>query len=80
MAADLRLQPRRKPFAETGSPFDATDMAKIKARPGVQETQPIDSDVAAFSFSKKTTKLDPKNFIKRGTGNVVIISLLLFDF
>lgn len=32
MAADLRLQPRRKPFLETGSPFDATEMSRITVR------------------------------------------------
>ena len=32
--ADLRLQPRIKPFVETGSAFDATDTSKIKLRAG----------------------------------------------
>lgn len=79
MAADLRLQPRRKPFAETGSPFDATEMNKIKTRPGVEESAPIDIDVSAFSFSKKTIKADPTNFVKRGGGHTVRPHFLLVN-
>lgn len=71
MAADLRLQPRRKPFPQTGSPFDATNTAQIKSRPGVQDTMPIDVDVGAFSYSRKTEKMSPTNFMKRGSGTVV---------
>jgi hypothetical protein len=48
MAAYLRLQPRRKPFPQTGSPFDASNTAQIKPRPGVQDTMPIDVDVGAL--------------------------------
>jgi len=68
--ADLRLQPRIKPFVETGSAFDATDTSKIKLRAGGHElsTAPKHIDVSAFSFSKKTERLSPTGFIKKGTG------------
>jgi hypothetical protein len=42
----------------------------IQIRAGGHEnipTRPV--DVSAFSFKKKTTKPEPKQFVKRGTGN-----------
>ena len=70
LMTDLRLQPRRKPFKETGSPFDATDMASITVRPGGHFSSGIDLDsgAGAFGQSKKGTKVSPHDFMKKGTG------------
>eukprot|EP00341_Mesodinium_pulex_P000796 CAMPEP_0116936002 /NCGR_PEP_ID=MMETSP0467-20121206/30622_1 /TAXON_ID=283647 /ORGANISM="Mesodinium pulex, Strain SPMC105" /LENGTH=302 /DNA_ID=CAMNT_0004617489 /DNA_START=47 /DNA_END=955 /DNA_ORIENTATION=- len=66
---DLRLQPRRKPFKETGSAFDATDMASITVRPGGHFASPgVDVDAGGFSGSKKTMNKGTSGFLKKGTG------------
>mmetsp|Transcript_8249 Transcript_8249/g.12319 ORF Transcript_8249/g.12319 Transcript_8249/m.12319 type:complete len:128 (+) Transcript_8249:108-491(+) len=69
MTTDLRLNPRRKPFPETGSAFDATNMATIKERPGGHHIgSSVDVDVSAFSHSRRTAKPNPSSSLKRGTG------------
>lgn len=69
--SDLRLNPRKKVCAETGSAFDTTNMAAIKERAGGHHKGPgCDSDVGAFSFSKKGTKsAGPSGFMRKGTGS-----------
>lgn len=69
--SDLRLNPRKKVSPETGSAFDTTNMAAIKERAGGHHHGPgVESDVAAFSFSKKSTKAaSPSGFMRKGTGS-----------
>lgn len=69
--ASLKLSTRRKPFPETGSPFDATLPVSGTVRAGghVPVSQTGDGDAAAFALSKRTTKIDPHDYLKRGTGN-----------
>jgi len=56
-------------FAETGSCFDSTDIDRVKGRAGGHEALPVRPiDVGAFSFNKKTERLTPKEFMKKGTG------------
>lgn len=68
--ADLKLQPATRKFKESGSAFDATDTSHIKVRPGGHDlsTKPKAIDVSAFSFSKRTEKVSPTHFMKKGTG------------
>lgn len=67
--SDLKLNPRVKPSPYTGSAFDVTITSTIKERPGGHFTGPsYPIDVSAFSHSKKTTKVDPHDYIKKGTG------------
>lgn len=69
--SDLRLNPRRKVCRETGSAFDATNMSTIKERPGGHHRGPgMESDVSAFSYSKKSGKSsNPSGFMRKGTGS-----------
>lgn len=56
-------------FIETGSCFDMTDTKHIKVRPGGHEALPKkDLDVSAFSFSKKTERKKPDQYVRRHTG------------
>mmetsp|Transcript_21067 Transcript_21067/g.21763 ORF Transcript_21067/g.21763 Transcript_21067/m.21763 type:complete len:301 (+) Transcript_21067:88-990(+) len=67
--SDLKLNPRVKPSPYTGSAFDVTITANIKERPGGHFSGPsYPIDVSAFSHSKKTTKVDPHDYVKKGTG------------
>lgn len=67
--ADLKLNPRVKPSPYTGSAFDATITSNILDRPGGHHHGPSQEiNVGAFSHCKKTTKSDPHDYIKKGTG------------
>jgi len=69
MASDLKVQPKPKIFAETGSAFDATDFSRIKDRPGGHSnvpTKPV--EISAFSYSRKTSRPSPTGFMKKHTG------------
>ncbi len=69
MDASLRVQGKPKVFSETGSVFDATDLAKVKGRAGSHENVPTRAgDISAFSLSKRTSKPDPHNYTKKYTG------------
>lgn len=66
---DLKIRQKYPLFVETGSCFDATNSKHIKVRPGGHEALPKKPlDVSAFSFSKKTGRKTPDQFIRRGTG------------
>ena len=69
--SDLRLNPRKKVSSETGSAFDSTNMNCIKERAGGHHAGPgVESDVGAFSFSKKAAKAaGPSGFMRKGTGS-----------
>lgn len=69
--SDLRLNPRKKISAQTGSAFDTTNMNAIKERAGGHHVGPsIESDVGAFSYSKKSVKsAGPAGFMRKGTGS-----------
>lgn len=68
--SDLKLNPRIKPSPYTGSAFDVTMTMNITERPGGFHHGPSkELNVGAFSHCKKTNKLDPHDFTKRGTGN-----------
>lgn len=70
MANTLKVQPKTKIFAETGSAFDTTDIGKIKIRAGGNDNVLVrEIDVSAFSHSKRTGKVDPTDFVRKGTGN-----------
>jgi len=70
MSSTLSLMPKGKIFKESGSAFDATDFEAIKIKAGGHETVPRRSiDVSAFSLSRKTGRIEPQQFIKKGTGN-----------
>jgi hypothetical protein len=67
--SDLKLNPRVKPSPYTGSAFDVTLTGTIKERPGGHFSGPsLPIDVSAFSHSKKTFKVDPHEYVKKGTG------------
>ena len=67
---DLNMRQKYPLFVETGSCFDATNCKHIKVRPGGHEALPQKPlDVSAFSFSKKTGRKTPDQFIRRGTGS-----------
>lgn len=69
MSTTLKVQPKSKIFVETGSAFDTTDIGRILTRPGGHDSVPTKHvDAGAFSYRKKTTKIDPNSFQKRGTG------------
>ena len=69
--SDLRLNPRKKVCSETGSAFDSTNMNSITQRAGGHHHGPgVESDVGAFSFSKKAAKsAGPSGFMHKGTGS-----------
>jgi len=70
MQSTLKVQPKTRTFQETGSAFDTTDIGKILKRAGGHDdVKPKDIDVSAFSHSKRTGKVDPVTFVKKGTGN-----------
>lgn len=65
---DFKVQTRSKAFAETGSPFDATDYSKIRTRAGGHDSIPAKPiDPSAFSTAKRTSKPNPDEFVKRGS-------------
>lgn len=65
----LKIIGASKIFKETGSVFDATEIAKITERAGSHDVVPTRNiDPSAFSYSKKTGKPDPMNFTKKYTG------------
>mmetsp|Transcript_21412 Transcript_21412/g.45006 ORF Transcript_21412/g.45006 Transcript_21412/m.45006 type:complete len:310 (+) Transcript_21412:148-1077(+) len=67
--SDLKMRQKQLTFVETGSCFDTTNSKHIKVRPGGHEALPKkDLDVSAFSFSKKTQRKTPDQFIRRHTG------------
>lgn len=69
MSSDLRLAPRKKIASETGSAFDATNTGSIKVRAGGHHQGPdMESDVGAFSYSKKSANAGPSGFMRKGTG------------
>jgi hypothetical protein len=82
--SDLKLNPRVKPSPYTGSAFDVTLTGTIKERPGGHFSGPsLPIDVSAFSHSKKTFKVDPHEYVKKGTGlggtvmvNIFFLSIL----
>ena len=70
MSSTLSLMPKGKIFKESGSAFDATDFAAIKSKAGGHETVPRRNvDVSAFSLSRKTGRVDPHEFTRKGSGN-----------
>jgi len=70
MSSTLKIGTKSKTFAETGSVFDSTEIAKILTRAGSHDNVPTrEIDSSAFSFSKKTLKPDPSNFTKKLSGN-----------
>jgi len=70
MQNTLKIQQKTKIFKETGSAFDTTEIAKITTRAGSHENVPSKSiDVSAFSFSKRTSKMSPTEFTRKGSGN-----------
>ena len=69
MASDLKVRAREIHFKETGSCFDSTDIAKINVRAGGHESLPRKtSDPSAFSVAKRTDRVTPDRFLKKGTG------------
>lgn len=67
---DLKMRQKHPSFVETGSCFDATNSKHIKLRPGGHDALPKkDLDVSAFSFSKKTGRRTPKQFMRKHTGS-----------
>ncbi|CAM9331599.1 unnamed protein product [Phaeothamnion confervicola] len=69
LAGSIKVRERPQICKETGSPFDATNIAAIKQRPGGHDSLPSKPiEVSAFSFSKRTNKPIPTSFLKRGTG------------
>ncbi len=69
MDSTLRVQKPSKVFKETGSVFDATDLARIKERAGSHDCVPRRmADVGAFSISRRTERPDPVSFQKKHTG------------
>jgi hypothetical protein len=78
--SDLKLNPRVKPSPYTGSAFDVTLTGTIKERPGGHFSGPsLPIDVSAFSHSKKTMKVDPHEYVKKGTGlgGTIVVSISL---
>jgi len=66
---DVKISNRSHGPKLTGSPFDSTIVTAYKDRPGGHDTLPTkEIDVAAFSVSKKTSKPEPTQFVKKGTG------------
>jgi len=66
----LRINPKPKLFAESGSALDSTEISKIKTRAGSHDIVPTrDVDDAAFSFSKKVERPNPSSFLKTREGN-----------
>ncbi|GMI45776.1 hypothetical protein TrCOL_g9287 [Triparma columacea] len=54
---------------ETGSCFDSTAIDKVKGRAGGHESLPTrEPDVSAFSLSRKTQRITPSGFMRKGTG------------
>jgi hypothetical protein len=75
--SDLKLNPRIKPSPYTGSAFDATRTELITERPGGHHHGPShDIDAGAFSHGKKTSKPDPNEFVKKGSGFGGTVSLV----
>jgi hypothetical protein len=69
MSSDIKVRPKEIHHVETGSPFDATNLANITERAGSHEgllQKPIDT--AAFSLSRRSVKKAPSEFTKKGTG------------
>mmetsp|Transcript_28855 Transcript_28855/g.42515 ORF Transcript_28855/g.42515 Transcript_28855/m.42515 type:complete len:312 (-) Transcript_28855:493-1428(-) len=67
--SDIKMRQKLPTFAETGSCFDATNIDKIKGRPGGHDELPNKPlDVSAFSYSKSTHKKVPSKFMRKGTG------------
>lgn len=66
----LRVVPKTKLLANTGSAFDTTDISLIVTRAGSHDNIPMKAvDPAAFSYSKRVDRPDPSTFVKRGEGN-----------
>ncbi len=82
MASSLKVQQKPKIFVESGSPFDATNFETIKTRPGGHDCIPTKNvDISAFSYSKRTDKPSPKNFVKSHTGfggTISVIIIIIF--
>ena len=67
--ASLKVRKKAKIFKETGSAFDATNFDVITERAGSTERIPTkEVDTSAFSYSMKTVKPLPSNYMKKHTG------------
>jgi hypothetical protein len=67
--ASLKVQQKAKIFKETGSAFDATDFESIRERAGSTEKLPTkEIDTSAFSYSQKTKKNMPSEFMRKHSG------------
>lgn len=69
MSSDIKVRPKEIHHKETGSPFDATNLANISTRAGSHEGLPQKPiDPAAFSLSRRSQRKTPDSFTKKGTG------------
>jgi hypothetical protein len=69
MSSDIKVRPKEIHHKETGSPFDATNLANISARAGSHEGLPQKPiDPAAFSLSRRSDRKTPDAYTKKGTG------------
>ena len=67
----MKVVPKPRVFAETGSAFDTTNIEKqVKVRAGGHDDLPSKKvDISAFSYSRDTGKLSPEKYLQKKTGN-----------
>lgn len=71
MSSTLKVAPKPRVFAETGSAFDTTNIERqVKVRAGGHDDLPAKRvDISAFSYSRDTGKLSPEKYLQKKTGN-----------